>query len=161
LASDAGNYTYKVHAVNEYGISEGVSPVAAVAVTAGDAVTLTITPNAVKPGTGFIICRSAKGGSTIMEMVRVGLDTQNPTTVVVDKNEDLPGTADMIFITEKKLQPVVEFLQFLPLRKYNRPAPSNRLVTPFILALWGAPIIKVPEWCGVVKNIQYTGGIVY
>ncbi|MDR1219699.1 MAG: hypothetical protein LBK73_08840 [Treponema sp.] len=163
LANDAGNFLYKVHAVNEYGVSEGASPAAAVAVAAGDAVTLTITPNALKPGTGFIICRSSKGGGadTIMEMARVGRDTQNATTVVVDKNDDLPGTADMLFITEKKLQTVAEFFQLLPLRKYRMPPPSNRLVTPFIMALWGTPALKVPEWCGVVKNIQYAGGIQY
>jgi hypothetical protein len=162
-AADAGNYTYKVHSINEYGISEGASPAAAVAVTAGDAVTLTITPNALKPGAGFIICRSAKGGGdeTVMEMVRVGRDTQNAATVIVDKNEDLPGTADMLFLTEKKLQTVAEFFQLLPLRKYRMPPPSNRLVTPFIMALWGTPALKVPEWCGVVKNIQYAGGIAY
>jgi hypothetical protein len=162
LGSDAGNYIYEVFAVNEYGIGLGART-AAVAVTAGDAVTITITPNAIKPGTGFIICRSAKdgGADTIMEMVRVGIDTQNATTVVVDKNEDLPGTADMLFITEKKLQAVVEFLQLLPLRKYRMPPPSRRLVTPFILALWGTPVIRAPEWCGVVKNIQYARGITY
>jgi hypothetical protein len=29
------------------------------------------------------------------------------------------------------------------------------------MALWGTPVLKVPEWCGVVKNIQYAGGIQY
>jgi hypothetical protein len=67
----------------------------------------------------------------------------------------------MLFITEKKLQTVAEFFQLLPLRKYRMPPPSNRLVTPFIMALWGTPVLKVPEWCGVVKNIQYAGGIQY
>jgi hypothetical protein len=161
LAVDAGNYNYTVYAVNEYGISEGASPAGAVAVAVGNVVTLTITPNAIKPGTGFIICRSPKDGGAVMEMVRVGRDKQNATTVVVDKNEDLPGTADMLFITEKKLQTVAEFFQLLPLRKYRMPPPSNRLVTPFIMALWGTPALKVPEWCGVVKNIQYAGGITY
>jgi hypothetical protein len=161
--TDAGNYRYKIFAVNEYGISEAAVPAGAIPVASGDGVTLTITPNAIKPGTGFIIGRSSKGGAdtTIMEMVRVGRDTQNPTTVVIDKNEDLPGTADMLFITEKKLQTIVEFYQLLPLRKYRMPPPSTRLVTPFIIALWGTPALKIPEWCGIVKNIQYAGGQVY
>jgi hypothetical protein len=164
LAADAGDYIYKVHAVNEYGISTGASPAGEVAVTSGDGVTLNITPDAIKPGTGFIICRSSKDSSdekTIMEMIRVGRDTQNANTTFIDKNDDLPGTADMLFITEKKLQTVVEFLQLLPLRKYRRPPPPNRLVTPFILALWGSPVAKIPEWCGVAKNIQYRGGQTY
>ncbi|MDR1351671.1 MAG: hypothetical protein LBK05_00185 [Treponema sp.] len=158
LAADAGNYTYLVHAINEYGISEGVSPAAPVAVAAGDAVAITITPAATNPGTGFIICRSVKGGTSVMEMVRIGKDEQNTTTVYSDLNDNLPGTAEMLFITEKKMQTVVEFLQFLPLRLY-RMYPTDRLVTPFIMALWGSPSMKAPHWCGVVKNIAYRGGL--
>jgi hypothetical protein len=158
LAADAGNYTYTVHAVNEYGVSEGKALSAAVAVASGAGVTLTITPAATNPGTGLIICRSAKDGAEVMEMARIGID--NTTTTYVDLNEDLPGTAEMLFITEKKLQTVMEFFQFLPLRLYPTPAPG-RIVTAFIMALWGAPALKVPEWCGVVKNIQYQGGLVY
>jgi hypothetical protein len=157
-ASDAGNYAYTVHSVNEHGISEGTSPAAAVAVAAGNSVTITITPAATNPGTGFIICRSAKGGTAVMEMARVGIDEQNATTIYLDSNDDLPGTAEMLFITEKKMQAVAEFLQLLPLRLY-RMYPTDRLVTPFIMALWGAPSLKAPHWCGVVKNIAYRGGL--
>ncbi|MDR0583270.1 MAG: hypothetical protein LBG57_02830 [Treponema sp.] len=157
LAGDAGNYTYTVYAINKYGISDGTSPAAAVAVAAGNGVTITITPDSTKPGTGFIICRSAKGGNAVMEMVRV-TKSQSATTVYVDINEDLPGTTDMIFITEKKLQAVAEFYQLLPMRLY-RMNPVNRLVTPFILALWGVLDLKVPEWCGLTKNIAYQGGL--
>ena len=91
-------------------------------------------------------------------MVRIGIDEQNADTVYPDRNDDLPGTAEMLFITEKKMQAVVEFLQFLPLRLY-RMYPTDRLVTPFIMALWGTPSMKAPHWCGVVKNIAYRGGL--
>ena len=158
LAGDAGNYLYTIHAVNEAGISEGKPLAAAVAVSAGSGVTLTITPNSLKPGTGFIICRSAKDGSEVMEMARIGIDTLNATTTYIDLNEDLPGTAEMLFITEKKIQTVVEFFQLLPLRLYPL-YPVDRLVTPFVMALWGTPALKVPQWCGVVKNIAYRGGL--
>ena len=157
VAADAGNLTYMVHSINEYGISEGTGPAAAVAVAAGNKVTITITPTATNPGTGFIICRSVKGGATVMEMVRIGRDEKNETTVYIDLNDDLPGTAEMLFITEKKMQTVVELLQFLPLRLY-RMYPTDKLVTPFIMALWGSPSLKAPHWCGVVKNIAYRGG---
>jgi hypothetical protein len=160
LATDAGDYLYTVHAVSENGISEGKPLAAAVAVTAGVGVTLAITPAATRPGTGFIICRSAKDGTEVMEMARIGIDTQNAATEYIDLNEDLPGTAEMLFLTEKKVQVVAEFFQFLPLRLYPM-FPTNRLVTPFIMALWGTPVLKVPEWCGVVKNIQYKGGLTY
>ncbi|MDR1837621.1 MAG: hypothetical protein LBQ89_08190 [Treponema sp.] len=155
--ADAGTYTYMVHSVNEYGISEGTDATP-IAVANGDAVTISITPAATNPGTGFIISRSLKGGNTVMEMIRIGIDTQQAETEFVDLNEDLPGTAEMLFLTEKKLQVVTEFLQFLPLRLYRKEDPL-RLVTPFIMALWGAPSIKAPHWCGVVKNIGYRGGL--
>jgi hypothetical protein len=93
-----------------------------------------------------------------MEMVRIGVDEQNTNTVYVDINEDLPGTTEMLFITEKKMQTVVEFLQFLPLRLY-RMYPTDRLITPFIMALWGTPALKAPHWCGIVKNVAYRGGL--
>ena len=158
FSGDAGNYLYTVHAISKYGISEGKSPAAAIAVSAGQGVTITITPDSTNPGTGFIICRSSKGGTQVMEMVRIGRDKQSPTTVYVDLNDDLPGTTDMIFITEKKLQTIAEFYQLQPLRLY-RMNPVNRLVTPFILALWGVLDLKNPEWCGLTKNIAYKGGL--
>jgi hypothetical protein len=95
-----------------------------------------------------------------MEMARIGIDTQNASTAYVDLNDDLPGTAEMLFLTEKKIQTVAEFFQFSPLRLFPM-YPTDRLVTPFIMVLWGTPALKVPEWCGVVKNIQYKGGLTY
>jgi hypothetical protein len=158
LAADAGEYSYAVHAVNEYGISAGTQAAAPIAVAAGQAVTLTITPDATKPGTGFIITRSAKDDDTVlMEMVRVGKDAQNAATVYIDLNEDLPGTAEMLFITEQKIQTVAEFRQLLPITSIPLPLMPN-LVQPFVLALFGAPVLKVPEWCGLGKNIGYRGG---
>jgi hypothetical protein len=157
--SNAGDYRYSVHAVNQYGISPGFSLVAAVAVAAGDAVKLTITRDASKPGTGFIICRSKKNGNVVMEIARIG-NSGGTTTVFTDLNDDLPGTANMLFLTEKKLQTVVEFYQLMPLRM--RPLfESNRAEKPFFIQLFGAPDLKVPRWCGIAKNISYKGGFTY
>jgi hypothetical protein len=160
IPTDDGDYGYTVHAVNEAGISVGKELAAPVPVAPGTAVTLTITPDPLIPGTGFIVCRSMKDGTEVMEMARIGIDTQNATTAYVDINEDLPGTAEMLFITEKKIQTVVEFFQLLPLTLYPL-YPTNRLVTPFVMALWGTPALKIPQWCGVIKNIRYRGGLSY
>jgi len=93
-----------------------------------------------------------------MEMARIGRNPSGGNTAYTDLNEDLPGTAEMLFLTEKKMQVVTEFFQLLPMRLY-RMFPTDRLVTPFIMALWGAPSLKAPHWCGVVKNIAYRGGL--
>jgi hypothetical protein len=159
LAKDAGNYNYAAHSVSKYGISAGTPISAAIAVAAGNGVTLTITPDASKPGTGFIITRSSKDGTVLMEVARIG-KSDAATTTFVDLNSDLPGTASMIFITEKKLQLIMEFYQLCPLRL--RPLfESNKAEKPFFVQLFGALDLKVPEWCGIVKNIAYDGGFNY
>jgi hypothetical protein len=159
LAADAGDYTYAVHSISKYGISAGTSIAAAVAVAAGKSVGLTITPDSSKPGTGFVITRSAKDGTVLMEVCRIA-NSGASTTVFVDLNADLPGTASMIFLTEKKLQTIMEFYQLCPLRL--RPLfESNKAEKPFFVQLFGALDLKVPEWCGIVKNIAYDGGFEY
>jgi hypothetical protein len=159
LAGDAGDYDYAVHAVSKYGVSSGTKISAAIAVAAGKAVSLTITPDDDKPGTGFIITRSSKDGTVLMEVCRIA-NSGSATTVFVDLNADLPGTASMIFLTEKKLQVIMEFYQLCPLRL--RPLfESNRAEKPFFVQLFGALDLKVPEWCGIVKNIAYDGGFDY
>jgi hypothetical protein len=75
----------------------------------------------VNPGTGFIITRSAKDGSVLMEMIRIGRDTQHPDTTYVDANDDLPGTTEMLFITEQKIQVVAEFMQLMPITSIPLP----------------------------------------
>jgi hypothetical protein len=158
-AADAGSYKYTIHAVNKYGVSVGFPLAANVTVTAGDGVTLSITQNQDKPGTGYIICRSSVDGDMVMEMVRIGANKEGSTTTFVDINSELPGTADMLFLTEKKLQVIIEFDQLIPLRL--RPLyESNKAETPFFIQLFGAADVKNPEWCGIAKNIGgYKGGL--
>jgi hypothetical protein len=94
-----------------------------------------------------------------MELARIGAnnDGGGAVTTFVDLNDDLPGTASMLFLTEKKLQTIVQFDQLAPLRL--RPLyESNKAETPFFIQLFGMADTKVPEWCGITKNIAYKGG---
>ncbi|MGP1445422.1 hypothetical protein [Treponema sp.] len=154
---DAGDYRYTVHAVNSYGISAGTAVSAAVVVGAGNKVTLTITPGAGVQATGFIICRSKKDGTEVMEMDSVA-NSGAATTIYVDENKELPGTASMLFLTEKRIQPVYTFAQLLPVCTYPL-APINTAETPFLVMLFGALELRAPKFCGLVKNIAYTGGL--
>lgn len=151
---DAGNYMYTVHAVNAYGISEGKALAGAATVAAGDGVTLTITGDA--KTTGYIICRSKKGGTETMEMVQIGKADQGNTTYV-DKNEDLPGTASMILLSEGRTSPILTFDQLLPCSTVPL-YPTDKAETPFLIVLYGALENRAPEFCSLVKNISYTGG---
>ena len=156
-ASDAGDYIYTVHTVNQYGISAGTTLAAAATVATGNKVTLTITPGSGVRGTGYIICRSKKDGTQVMEMDKVA-DSGESTTVYEDKNEELPGTASMIFLPKKRFQPVYTFAQLLPVCTFPL-SPVNKAETPFLVMLFGALEVRAPKQCGLVKNIAYTGGL--
>jgi hypothetical protein len=153
---DAGNYIYQVFQVNAKGISEGKSPAGAVAVAAGGSVAITITPDRAKPVTGFIICRSKKGGDKVMEMVQIPC-TDGATVVYTDLNNDLPGTASMLFLTETKIRPVYEFGQLLPVSTYPL-YPTETAETPFLVIVFANLEVNSPEFCAIVDNIHYEGG---
>lgn len=154
--ADAGNYKYTVHSINRYGISEGKDVTGTVAVTAGNKVTITITESTDKTETGYIICRSKKDGNKVMEMTRIG--KAGATTTFDDFNIELPGTGSMLLITDNSLIPNVEFLQLLPLR-YRPLYESNTAEKPFFIQLFGSVGVKVPEYCAVIDNIAYKGGL--
>lgn len=157
-ADDAGDYVYTVHAVNANGTSAGTSPAAAVTVAAGDKVTLTITPASSGPAaTGYIICRSKKDGTEVMEMDTVAAASGGATTYV-DLNEELPGTASMIFLPKKKIVSAYDFAQFLPV--CTMPLyPTDKAETPFLVLAYGALAVKAPEHLALAKNIAYEGGL--
>ncbi|MDR2484893.1 MAG: hypothetical protein LBD55_05820 [Treponema sp.] len=159
LAAQAGTYQYAARGINRFGISTA-STAASVAVAANGGAVITITPSPTGLETGYIITRSEKDGSNLMEMKRIPRDTQNPETVYTDKNEDLPGTAEALWLTEKRLQTILEFYQLIPL--HYRPLYENKTAEkPFLIQLFGAADLKVPTFCAVTKNIQYRGGLVY
>ena len=155
----AGNYVYGVHAVNAYGISAATTS-STVSVSAGDKVTLTITPDSNgEAATGFIITRSKAGDSTLMEMVRVA-NSGNATTVVVDLNEDLPGTAQVVLLTPTtdEMRPNASFGQLMAMSNFDLPTDSS-LAHRGVVALYGMLEVRAPEFCAMIKNVGYTGGL--
>lgn len=156
LAADAGDYKYTVHAINAAGISAGTAVAAAVTVAAGEGVTLTITPGSGVKATGYIICRSKKDGDEVMEMVRVA-DSGEATTTFKDINEELPGTASMLFLTENKIQSIYNFGQLMPVSTI--PLGKRAAIDEFLVATYGALELYAPKYCGLVKGISYKGGL--
>ena len=152
-----GDYIYSVHAVNQYGISEGTDISSPQTVASGEKVTLTITKGGGVAPTGYIICRTNKGGKQPMEMISIPA-SGNSTTEFVDYNEDLPGTASMIFLTEKRLQPIYTFGQLLPVCTFPL-APVASAENPFLVMMFGALELRSPKMCALVKDIAYTGGL--
>jgi hypothetical protein len=157
-ANDAGDYLYTVHAVNEFGISAGTSVAAPVTVAKDDGVTLTITPDSTgKAATGFIICRSKKDGTEVMEMDSIGIGA-GATTEYVDLNEELPGTASMVFLSKSKIQNPFDLVQLLPVCTYPL-YPTDTAETPFLILAYVALAVKAPEHLALAKNISYSGGL--
>ena len=155
----AGNYVYGVHAINAYGISAAATS-STVTVAAGEKVTLTITPSSNgEAATGFIITRSKAGGSSLMEMVRVA-NSGNATTVVVDFNEDLPGTAQIVLLTPTtdEMRPNASFGQLMGMSNFDLPTDSS-LAHRGVVALYGMLEVRAPEYCAMIKNVGYTGGL--
>jgi hypothetical protein len=152
VAADAGNYTYAVHAIDENGISAASAPVT-VAVAAGDGVTITITPDAAKPGTGFIITRGKKGVATdLREIARVGI-AAGPVTLFVDNNLVLPGTGDVLLLSHDSMAPTVRWDQFLPAMKFDL-YPTRSAIIPFLIVMFGTPDVTVPWFNGVIRNVS-------
>ena len=66
----------------------------------------------------------------------------------------------MVLVTENKLLPTLDWLQ-LDLLRVRPLFASDKAETPFFIQLYGALYVKRPEWCALVKNIQYRGGLKY
>ena len=155
----AGNYVYGVHAINAYGISAAAVS-SSIAVASGEKVTLTITPDTNGPAaTGFIITRSKAGKTDLMEMVRVR-NSGESTTVVVDFNEDLPGTAQVVLLTPStdEMRPNASFGQLMAMSNFDLPTDSS-LAHRGVVALYGMLEVRAPEYCAMIKNVGYTGGL--
>lgn len=159
-AAFAGDYMYAVHAINQYGISAATAIGSAVTVAAGKKVTLTITP-ATSGGvaTGFIITRSKADGTELMEMVRIKKGSGD-TTTYVDMNRDLPGTTQMVLLTPDtdEMIPNASFAQLMGLSNFDLPT-NSALTHHGVVALYGNLELRAPEYCALVKNIGYKGGL--
>lgn len=152
VSADEGTYTYAVHAVDENGISVASSG-ANQAVTAGQKVTITITHDVSKPGTGFIITRGKVGvTSDLREIGRVA-KASGATTTFVDYNAVLPGTGDILLISHDVATPTIQWDQFLPAMKFDL-YPTMSAIIPFLIVMFGTPDVKVPWFHGVIRNVS-------
>lgn len=94
-----------------------------------------------------------------MEMVRVK-NSGESTTVVVDLNEDLPGTAQVVLLTPTtdEMRPNASFGQLMAMSNFDLPTDSS-LAHRGVVALYGMLEVRAPEYCAMIKNVGYTGGL--
>lgn len=154
-AGTAGTYRYNVYAVNENGLISDAGTPANVAVAAGQQVQITITPDGTKPGTGFIVCRGKKDvttGDDIREMFKVA-KAATPTTVTLDTNDELPGTAEILLLSSNLPESTYQWDSFLELMRFD--LGRTKASIPFLMVWYGTPDMKVSEYNGLIKNVGH------
>jgi len=163
-AAQAGNYYYYVTGVNAAGQSTGLVT-AQVAVSAGEAATLTITRSAAGQETGYVIYRSRLNGgnavsgvpvilSEFREMARIA--SAGATTTYVDVNGDIPGTTNAFVLNLNPGATALLWRQLLPMIKFPL-YPTNQAVIPWAQLLFGYLRISKRRHHVVIKNIVTNG----
>jgi len=150
-AADAGDYEYYIEAVGAKGVSAVFfAGAAAVAVVAGDKVTFTIKGDGLTNAPAYYrIFRSAKdGGYKTAQLLTELAYTAGMDTAFEDYNAEKPGTSKILAV--KHDPGIIEWVKLLDFLR--RPLAEVETTKPFLLMLFGAPIIKVPTKTWVLKN---------
>lgn len=150
----AGDYIYQVVEVsNSLGYSAPTT-VAAHTVNATKKVTITCTPAGGKSDVDFFrIYRSAKNGAASTCKL-IGSVAANAAVAVVftDANQNIPGTSSIVMV--KHSPDVMRFARLLDF--IRRPLAEVKTTRPFLLMLFGAPIVSVPSKCHIINNVGLT-----
>lgn len=155
VASEAGNVFYAVSALNNKGESALGIVTTAVALVAGAAVDLTISPSAgANPASGYVIYRSkvAKAGATANDVQFYPIFKVSAANVVAgydgaaggkvrDRGFILPDT-EQGFVAEVS-EDVMSFKQLAPMSKLDLAV--NAMSRRFIAFLMGTPILYAPK----------------
>ena len=151
-AGDAGDYVYKIVAVNAYGDSVASAETIVTGVAAGDRVDIAITEGS-PVATAFKVYRSKKGGATGAE-VRYAFTVARTgaSQTIADYNSYLPGCSDGFLLTMDEVYNAIEWAQFLPLMKFDL-YPTAAAVYPFLMLLFGNLALKKPVQQIRIKNI--------
>lgn len=155
VAADIGSYYYKIVPFNSTGSLAGIDLTtgAAVSVTTGDKVTITIT-NSSTTATGYYIYRSAKDASSSSDCRYIGAvaKSTSPYTTFIDYNDNIPGTAiALVLDCRRDSTGSMSFRQLIPFSKYTLPyAYGNIFAQSYVYNLYiylrlmkaGAVLIK-------------------
>ena len=134
----AGNYYYLVTGLNAAGQSTG-SVTSQVAITAGQAVTLTIQPSAGGNETGYAIYRSRQNGtntpSDFRLMTKVAKAATGNTTYV-DANQNIPGAVRAGMVNMSPGADNISWRQLLPMTEFQL-FPTSQPTLPWAQLLFG------------------------
>ena len=154
-ADDAGFYGYRVVAVNNEGFSAPVNT-GTEQVAQGETVTFNITDQ--NDAVFYKIYRTEKATSApavdfstarLIDEVR---NVSGQVTPVSDANAVIPNTSKIVFVQHDPS--VLEFVRLLDF--FRRPLAEVNTSKPFLLMLFGSPIVKVPNKMFVLQNVGVT-----
>lgn len=150
-ADDAGDYYYKVQAVNRYGRSAAQEVPAgptAVTVAAGDKVTFGLTPGGVQPDYWEIYRTKVDGAAGTERLIlRIAHAAGAGEQTLDDQNAYLPGTTSA-FLFQQNLENM-SFKQLAPMVKI--PLATIDSSIRWMQLIYGVPTLYTPG-----KNVLYT-----
>ena len=155
LASTAGTYRYTVYAIQTNGLISVKAVEANVVVADGEEVEITITPGGAPLATGYIVCRGKKDvttGTDIREMFRLA-DSGGGTTVFLDHNDELPGTAEILLLTTDGFEQTYQWNSFMELMRFD--LGRTRASQPFLEVWYGTPDLKIARQNALIKNVGH------
>ena len=143
----AGDYIYKVVAVGKSGALAPVQS-AVLSVAAGEAVTITLDADA--NINYYRIYRSEKGGaaSACRMITRVAGDGTN----YVDLGQHSYNSSNIVFA--QHTPDAMQFVRLLDL--IRRPLAETATIRPFLLMLFGSPVVKLPKKMFVLEQAGFT-----
>jgi hypothetical protein len=155
IASDAGDYHYKVVAINRYGKSVPLQMTGPVTVAAGQNVTFSI-GDGVPVATAYEIYRSPKDGAIGTELLMETVARTGDPTVITDDNSDLPGMSQAFLIQQN-----IEFFSFKQLAPFVKiPLATIDTSIRWMQLLYGAPTVYAPGKSVIYKNVGRAAGSV-
>jgi hypothetical protein len=141
---DAGTYQYKVTFVNDHGESSFIQEAGGVAVTAGQAVTLTVSN--IPAGTKYMkVYRSEADGAVGTEAF---IGNYKASGTIVDSGAKAPGLGEA-FLLDMSSE-VMRFKQLSPLSKINFAIVTTAL--EFAVVLYGALFVYAPRFNCLFRN---------
>jgi len=159
LAADAGDYYWKMVAVSDGGYSAPVTS-AQTAVVVDQKIAIDMDDAAAQaadvPVKYYRVYRSAKDGAvgTCKLLLEVPVNALGGAagTYFGDLNNVKPNTTKSLIVQHDPT--IMEFVRLLDFLR--RPLAEVATTKPFLLMLFGAPVVKVPSKCWLLDNIGVT-----
>lgn len=151
VASDAGGYRYHVVAVNRRGHSDAVhlTGAGALAVVAGDGVTVEITPAGGNATTHYELYRSAPGGAVSSTKLIKKIAATGAAQVLSDFNETLPGTSNAYLLQCDAEN--MAFAQLAPMMKIALGTIDANI--RWMQMIYGVPLLYTPGRNVIYRNV--------